>query len=430
MNIIDLIKAGQSDRIAWARCRDGVHTEVFETICAMANTAGGEMLLGISADGSITGLQERAVGNVIQGMVRAFENQDNFSPVLHLVPREIVVDGKHLIQIHIPESADIHTLRGKVYVRKGGATIRLGHGTEMARLYEKKCRQYTDGKIYPYLKKSDLNMALLRRMQKRLRINNPEHPLAGADENRLLEGLNLLGADYETGEKGFRFAAALLVGNDDAIRNIFAGVTFCIEDRRSKTVTREYLDTNLMDTYERLTEITGEVLGASGAAEYAAGILVKKDYNDMSPVTITMTNNTVTSDIDAHTSVKGNPVLERIFRECAMDCELYAARKKMTVKPVYARDVEEDVSKTFNKKQVDEAENRNKKDNAVQSAFPEGRRAEVLRMMKEDEQIGVGVMAEQLGVAKRTILRDIDKLKKMGIVERVGPEKGGRWVVH
>lgn len=430
MDIMEVIKAGQSACIAWARCRDGVHTEVFETICAMANTAGGEMLLGISADGSITGLQERAVKNIIRGMVQAFENQDIFRPVLHLVPREIVVDGKHLIQIHIPESPDIHTLRGLVYVRRSSTTIRLGHGADMARLYEKKSRQYTDGKIYPYLKKSDLNMALLRRMQKRLRINNPEHPLAGADEIRLLEGLNLSGVDYETGEIGFRFAAAILIGSDNAIRNIFAGVTFCIEDRRSETVTKEFLETNLMDTYERLTELIGEVLGASGAAQYTAEILLEKDYYDMSPVTITMTNDAVTSDIDVHASVKGNPVLEHIFRECAMDCEIYAVRKKITVKPAYNRDVKEDESKSFNKKQVSETEDTDKMDHSVQAAMPEGRRAEVLRMMKADEQIGVGVMAQQLNVAKRTILRDIDKLKKMGIVERVGPEKGGRWVVH
>jgi ATP-dependent DNA helicase RecG len=38
-------------------------------------------------------------------------------------------------------------------------------------------------------------------------------------------------------------------------------------------------------------------------------------------------------------------------------------------------------------------------------------------------------LAEQLNVTRRTIHRDIDKLKQKGLIERIGPDKGGYWKV-
>ena len=38
-------------------------------------------------------------------------------------------------------------------------------------------------------------------------------------------------------------------------------------------------------------------------------------------------------------------------------------------------------------------------------------------------------MSDQLDVDSKTIKRDLAKLKDQGIIERIGPDKGGRWVV-
>jgi len=38
-------------------------------------------------------------------------------------------------------------------------------------------------------------------------------------------------------------------------------------------------------------------------------------------------------------------------------------------------------------------------------------------------------IAKKLGVSLRTIMRDIAKLKQLGFVEHVGPDKGGYWRV-
>lgn len=50
-------------------------------------------------------------------------------------------------------------------------------------------------------------------------------------------------------------------------------------------------------------------------------------------------------------------------------------------------------------------------------------------MMAEDEKVNISSMVKNLQVTKRTILRDIDKMKKMGLLVREGSEKNGRWLL-
>jgi len=38
-------------------------------------------------------------------------------------------------------------------------------------------------------------------------------------------------------------------------------------------------------------------------------------------------------------------------------------------------------------------------------------------------------MAECLGISRRAIAKQIDKLKKEGKLKRIGPDKGGHWEV-
>lgn len=39
-------------------------------------------------------------------------------------------------------------------------------------------------------------------------------------------------------------------------------------------------------------------------------------------------------------------------------------------------------------------------------------------------------MAKLLNVSKRTIIRDVDKLKEKGQIEYIGPAKGGYWKIN
>jgi fido (protein-threonine AMPylation protein) len=55
------------------------------------------------------------------------------------------------------------------------------------------------------------------------------------------------------------------------------------------------------------------------------------------------------------------------------------------------------------------------------------RTSKIIALIKENNRISAAKMAATLSVSKRTILRDIDKLKQSGQISRIGDEKTGHW---
>ena len=53
----------------------------------------------------------------------------------------------------------------------------------------------------------------------------------------------------------------------------------------------------------------------------------------------------------------------------------------------------------------------------------------LLKMIFKNNKVTIKEMSDQLDVDSKTIKRDLAKLKDQGIIERIGPDKGGRWVV-
>ena len=96
------IAAGQNETTVFKNCRDGIHTDVFETICAFLNSRGGHILLGVNENGSVPGLRERAIPDIIKGLTQAAQNEEIFRPVFYLDLEEEIVEGKHILVLSVP----------------------------------------------------------------------------------------------------------------------------------------------------------------------------------------------------------------------------------------------------------------------------------------------------------------------------------------
>ncbi len=57
------------------------------------------------------------------------------------------------------------------------------------------------------------------------------------------------------------------------------------------------------------------------------------------------------------------------------------------------------------------------------------RQKNILAHIKVDNTISAGLIAEKLNVAKRTVERDIKKLRELNLLEYVGSSKGGYWKI-
>ena len=53
----------------------------------------------------------------------------------------------------------------------------------------------------------------------------------------------------------------------------------------------------------------------------------------------------------------------------------------------------------------------------------------ILKLLKINNKITVDEIAKRLNVTKRTIIRDIEKMKNNKLIERIGPAKGGHWEI-
>jgi ATP-dependent DNA helicase RecG len=51
----------------------------------------------------------------------------------------------------------------------------------------------------------------------------------------------------------------------------------------------------------------------------------------------------------------------------------------------------------------------------------------IIEILKLDDKVSTSEIEKKMNVTKRTILRDIEKLKNDGCIERIGADKGGYW---
>jgi predicted HTH transcriptional regulator len=53
----------------------------------------------------------------------------------------------------------------------------------------------------------------------------------------------------------------------------------------------------------------------------------------------------------------------------------------------------------------------------------------ILDLIRQDDTVTTEQLGKLLGISKRAVLKQIDKLKIQGRLRRIGPAKGGHWEV-
>ena len=53
----------------------------------------------------------------------------------------------------------------------------------------------------------------------------------------------------------------------------------------------------------------------------------------------------------------------------------------------------------------------------------------ILDVIRENNAVSLRELAHKIGVASKTVQRDLDRLKRDKIIRRVGPDKGGYWQI-
>ncbi len=349
--IKNILSQGEGIRNEFKQSREKLSENLFETICAMLNRSGGDIILGADDNGNLTGLDAALVSGMIANIANLSNNPQKLNPPFILFPKEHVVDGFHVIHLQVPESSQVHQTGGKIYDRSSDGDYVVREAHQIAKLYDRKRNHYTEGTIYPAFRFEDFKRPLFQKVRNLIRSYNPEHSWLEIDEEQMLRMAGLYDRDYKTGEEGYTLAAILLLGKDEAIRSVVPHYKIDALVRKFDTDRyddRLYIQTNLIEAYEQLLEFVAKHLpdkfyleGDQRRSlrtiifrEVAANILVHKEYTNAYPTTFVITKSAVIAEnanvpngegpinVNNFKSYPKNPVIAKFFMQLGRFDEL------------------------------------------------------------------------------------------------------------
>lgn len=294
--IIDILSNGEGLTVEFKKSRDKVTSDVYPSICAFLNRNGGQVVLGVEDDGTITGIKEDALDQMKKDLV--------------------------------------------------------------AELYIRKQSHYSENRIYPFVTLEDLRIDLIQRVRKLARGQRPDHPWAELDDMELLKSARLFHKDYQSGKQGFTLAAVLLFGHDDVILNILphhkTDALLRVDDI-DRYDDRDDIRTNLIESYDQIMGFMAKhlpdkfyLIGDQRVSlrdrifrEVTANCLIHREYLNPFPAKFIIEENRVYTEnankphghglIDPanFTPFPKNPVIARVFKEMGRADELGSGVKNI-----------------------------------------------------------------------------------------------------
>jgi ATP-dependent DNA helicase RecG len=298
----NLISKRESVRLEFKESRSDLPGNLFETICAMLNREGGDIVLGLSDSGTIIGVDPTRVDVLKTNLVNLSNNPQKLDPPFILFPQVYNIDGQAVIHLQVPGSSQVHKSAGNVYDRSNDGDFLVKQPQQIAEIYNRKRSHYTEGIIYPALRFEDFKVELFPTIRNLIRSNNSNHPWLALNDVSLLQMAGLWKRDFQSGEEGYTLAACLLLGKDEVIQQVLPHYKIDALVRKVNTARyddREYIQTNLIEAYDQLMAFTAKHLpdkfymeGDQRVSlrtkifrEVVANIIVHREYTNAHPAT-------------------------------------------------------------------------------------------------------------------------------------------------
>ncbi len=251
-----ILQQEESIRLEFKASKNALPKDIYETVCAFSNTAGGEILLGVEDNGNIVGVNKDNLVNYRKDFANTINNLSKISPTLYLDIEEVVIDNKLILYIHVPQSSSVHNCAGKIFIRSNEGDINITHQqSQVAQLYIKKDKSYTINEILPNLTMDSLREDVIEKCRKMAVQRIPTHPWKNLTNEELIRSAGLYREDTSTKEKGYTLACLLLFGQDLEILNLIphyrTDLLLRVQDV-DRYDDRDMVKTNLIDSYDRI----------------------------------------------------------------------------------------------------------------------------------------------------------------------------------
>ena len=119
------LEQGEGTRIEYKKAWEKAPSDLYETIVSFSNKDGGIVLIGVSDNGDIIGLNNDKVSQMKQDITTACNNPGFINPPISIAPMAVDYETKQLLILKIPTSSQVHTLNGVIYDRENDSDIRI-----------------------------------------------------------------------------------------------------------------------------------------------------------------------------------------------------------------------------------------------------------------------------------------------------------------
>lgn len=467
-----ILEIGETVAVEFKRCGNGIESDTYETVCSFLNRFGGDLFMGVLDDGTVLGIPPKAAPSMIKNFISCVSNPALFSPTIYLVPEIVEYEGKTVIHVHVPPSAEVHTYKKVIYDRVDDADVKVTATAQIAQMYIRKQDIFTEKKIYPYVEKEDLRLDLLPRLRTMAgnNVGNGTHPWSSMTDDELLRSAHLYSKDRVTGEEGFNLAAILLLGQDDLILDVLPAYTTDALVRRQNTDRyddREIVKTNLIDSYERLMAfgrknlldkfflegdqrkslreiITREMIADTlihreFTSSYQAKFVIEKDRMYVENANRSSGTGTITPE-NLEPNPK-NPIIAAFFRNIGLADQLGSGVRNLFKYSKYysGKDPAFEEEDIFRIIVPLSEENETQEDPSKTQARPKQdpgnigvgeREKNIIKLISDNPRITQKEMSEESGYKLNSVKTLIRSLKEKGVISRVGTSQNGYWKVN
>ncbi len=472
-----------------AQGQDGkgeVPKDFWPTYSAMANTHGGVVLLGVREKAgvfSLAGIEN--IEKVRADLFNTLNNPGKVSASLLSDADVSALAGKNVLRVRIPAAA---RKQKPVYLNGqplGNTYRRLHEGDRrcdddtVKRMLAEQLEDSRDTRILHKFDVQDLDIESLHAYRNAFAVQRPGHPWIEVGD---LDFLRLIGgwrADRSTGEAGLTAAGLLMFGQWPSISEAFPLYFLDYQERSGDPNSQtRWLDRilpdgswsgNLYDFFRRvIRKLTADlkvpfVLKGEtriddtpvhqALREALVNTLIHADYSDRASVQVVkqpsgfvfrnpgMMRVPVEQALHGGASDCRNRTLHQMFLlinlgeragsglpkiRAGWETEGHVMRLSDTVEPydqtLLAMDWSPVVVKHFDETSVNGS--------PVGSPISSLKTGEkILQKLLENPQCSTQQLGNALGISKRAVLKQIEKLKQQGRLVRIGSAKGGHWQV-